>query len=145
MSEFAPRRDVTPSIDRTPNERQPHVDLAVVDRVREVCLALPGTSERTAWGDPSFRVNGRMYAIMKFGRGTALWCAAPEGAQTSLVEGQPSRFYRPSNHPLHEGWLGLRLEPSGGIDWDEVQFLLAQAHEVVSGRSGPARQRKEPR
>jgi hypothetical protein len=122
---------VTSAIERTPNEQQAHVDLAVVDRVRGICLGLPGTSEKTAWGDPSFRANGRMYAILKFGKGTALWCTAPEGAQEALIESDPERFYRPSNHPLHHGWIGLRLEPSARIDWDEVAFLLAQAHEVA--------------
>jgi predicted DNA-binding protein (MmcQ/YjbR family) len=132
---------VTSAIARTPNEQQAHVDLAVVDRVRDICLGLPGTSEKPAWGDPSFRANGRMYAILKFGKGTALWCTAPDGAQEALIQSNPARFYKPSNHPLHNGWIGLRLEPSASIDWDEVAFLLAQAHEVVCARTTSGRRK----
>lgn len=129
---------------RTTNEWQPHVDLAVVDRVRRLCLALPGSSEKEAWGDPSFRARNRMYAILKFGKGTALWCAAPDGAQAALIESDCARFFKPSNHPLHEGWIGMRLEPSATIDWDEIAFLLAQAHEVACARSAPGRRKERP-
>ncbi|MEX1103427.1 MAG: MmcQ/YjbR family DNA-binding protein [Dehalococcoidia bacterium] len=118
---------------RTPNEQQPHVHVPAVDRVRKLCLSLPGSSEKEAWGDPSFRANGRMYAIMKFGRGMRLWCAAPAGAQQVLVESDPARFFKPSNHPLHSGWIGITLDLTP-IDWDAVGFLLAQAHEVVVAR-----------
>jgi predicted DNA-binding protein (MmcQ/YjbR family) len=120
---------------RAANEQRPHVDLAVVDRVRAISMSLPGTSEKEAWGDPSFRAHGRMYAIIKFGRGTALWLAAPPGAQEALTASNPARFFRPSNHPLHDGWIGIDLQDSPRIDWDEVAFLLAQAHGTVQSRA----------
>ncbi len=125
----------------TPNEQQPHVNPAVVARVRTFCLALPGTAEKEAWGDPSFRAHGRMYAILKFGRGTDLWMTAPTGAQEALVQSDPSRFFRPSNHPLHEGWIGVRLGSPAPVDWDEVEFLLAQAHDTLRTRAGEKRGR----
>jgi hypothetical protein len=99
-------------------------------------MSLPGTSEKQAWGDPSFRAGGRMYAILKFGGGrTDLWMAAPAGAQEALTGNNPSRFFKPSNHPLHDGWIGLHLRAPAAIDWDEVEFLLAQAHVVAGGRA----------
>ncbi|MGH2608312.1 MAG: MmcQ/YjbR family DNA-binding protein, partial [Tepidiformaceae bacterium] len=110
-----------------------------VGRVRAFCMSLPGTAEKEAWGDPSFRANGRMYAILKFGRGTNLWLAAPPGAQESLTEDNPSRFFRPSNHPLHEGWVGVRLQAPAAIDWDEVEFLLTQAHGHIGARTATTR------
>jgi predicted DNA-binding protein (MmcQ/YjbR family) len=121
------------------NEQQPHVNPTIVARVRQLCMALPGTAEKEAWGDPSWRAHGRMYAILKFGRGTALWMAAPEGAQKSLIESNPSRFYKPSNHPLHDGWIGTYLDGRVAIDWDEVEFLLAQAHEAARAKASARR------
>jgi len=126
---------------RTANEQQPHVDLAVVDQVRAICMGLPGTAEKQAWGDPSFRAGGRMYAIMKFGRGTALWLAAPPGASEALISSDPRRFYRPSNHPLHAGWVGLHLEDAADIDWQEIEFLAAQAHATVAARASHPRRK----
>lgn len=126
---------------RSANEQQPHVDLAVVDQVRAICMALPGTTEKQAWGDPSFRAHGRMYAILKFGRGTALWLAAPPGASGALVSAEPERFYRPSKHPLHDGWVVLHLEDSTAINWQEIEFLAAQAHATVAERPSQPRRK----
>ena len=117
----------------TVNEQQSHVDPVAVGRVRSYCISLPGTTEKEAWGDPSFRVNGRMYAIMKFGRGTKLWAAGPPGAQETLLDSDPGRFFKPSNHPLHDGWVGMHLDDNP-VDWETVEFLLTQAHAEVAGR-----------
>jgi predicted DNA-binding protein (MmcQ/YjbR family) len=129
--------------ERSSNEQLPHVDRSVVDRVRAICLELPGTTEKEAWGDPSFRAGGRMYAIMKFGRGTALWLAAPDGAQATLCAARPQTFFRPSNHPLHEGWIGIRMQDPRAIDWEEIEFLIAQAYDEVGARPAARRRPKE--
>jgi hypothetical protein len=123
------------------DEQQAHVDPAVVARVRRFCMALPGTTEKEAWGDPSWWTHGRMYAILKFGRGTNLWMAAPDGAQESLVTNDSSRFFRPSNHPLHDGWVGIHLGAPAVVDWGEIEFLLAQAHDVTRVRAAAKRRR----
>lgn len=46
-----------------------------VERLRRICLALPGASEKQAWGDPTFRVRDRIFAMVKSGDGRcSLWC-----------------------------------------------------------------------
>jgi hypothetical protein len=34
-----------------------------IDRVRRICLALPGATEKLAWGEPTFRA-GKIFALM---------------------------------------------------------------------------------
>ena len=34
---------------------------APIDYLREICLALPEATEKEAWGDPTFRVQGKMF------------------------------------------------------------------------------------
>src|SRR5262249_14129904 len=33
-----------------------------IDRLRAICLALPETTEKVAWGEPTFRVRGKLFA-----------------------------------------------------------------------------------
>jgi hypothetical protein len=83
-------------------------------RLREICLALPETSERLSHGEPTFFVRGKRAFVMladnHHGDGRfAIWCAAPTGMQATLVEADPERFFVPP-YVGHRGWLGFRLD-----------------------------------
>ena len=42
-----------------------------------LCLALPEAHEKEAWGDPTFRVKDKIFAMHKIGDGRqSLWCKA---------------------------------------------------------------------
>ncbi len=60
--------------------RRPVTRPDALARVREICLALPETTEKEAWGGPTFRVKTRMFAMFMddhHGDGrVALWCNA---------------------------------------------------------------------
>jgi hypothetical protein len=81
-----------------------------------LCAALPATSEKTAWGAPTFRVGsgraGRMFAMFAdnhHGDGrVALWCHAPRGKQEVLTSAQPERFFKPP-YVGPSGWIGVVL------------------------------------
>jgi hypothetical protein len=94
-------------------------------RLRKICLALPETSEKEAWGTPTFRVRGKMFAMFAddhHGDGrVAVWCKAPLGAQEALVEADPDRFFRPP-YVGPSGWVGVRLDR--GVAWDEIADIL---------------------
>ena len=40
-----------------------------IDRLRAICLALPEAVEKEAWGDPTFRVRDKIFAMEKRGDG----------------------------------------------------------------------------
>src|SRR5512133_3375720 len=85
---------------------------APLDRVRELCLSLPETSERLSHGQPSFFIREKktfvMYLDDHHGDGRrALWLAAPEGMQQALVEAAPEHYFRPPS-VAHRGWRGVR-------------------------------------
>ena len=98
-------------------------------RVREVCLALPETSERASHGAPSFFVRRRMFATFHdnhHGDGRlGIWCAAPPGAQEALVAAAPEVYYVPA-YVGHLGWVGVRLDRD--LDWDEVAGAIEDAY-----------------
>ena len=86
----------------------------VLGRLREICLALPETSERLSHGAPSFFIRGKTCFLMLLddhhGDGRfAIWCAAPAGDQQLLVDADAEKFFVPP-YVGHRGWLGVRLD-----------------------------------
>jgi hypothetical protein len=106
----------------------------VLRRLRELCLALPETSERLSHGAPTFFVRGKRAFLMVLtdhhGDGRfAIWCAAPAGVQAMLVEADPERFFVPP-YVGHRGWLGVRLDR--GRDWNELAGIAEDAYAEVA-------------
>lgn len=108
-------------------------DLDIIERLRAMCLALPGASEKLSHGEPAFFAGGRQFANLdSFHHGAehlSVWLAAPPGAQEVLIGARPERFFRPP-YRGHEGWVGVILDTDP--DWDEVAMLLAEAAAMVS-------------
>ena len=114
-----------------PAERE---QATVLAKLREICLALPETSERLSHGAPTFFVREKRAFLMVLtnhhGDGRfAIWCAAPDGMQKMLVEGDPERFFVPP-YVGHRGWLGVRLDR--GIHWDELAGIAEDAYADVA-------------
>jgi hypothetical protein len=107
---------------------------AVLARIRAICVALPETSERLSHGAPTFFVREKRAFVMVMtnhhGDGRfALWCAAPDGMQKTLVEADPERFFVPP-YVGHRGWLGVRLDR--GLHWDELTGIAEDAYAEVA-------------
>jgi hypothetical protein len=114
-----------------PAERE---QATVLAKLREICLALPETSERLSHGAPSFFVREKRAFLMVLtnhhGDGRfAIWCAAPDGMQKMLVEADPERFFVPP-YVGHRGWLGVRLDR--GLDWNELAGIAEDAYVEVA-------------
>lgn len=100
-----------------------------LERLRAICLALPEAIEKEAWGDPTFRVRDKIFAMPKVGDGrVSLWCKAPTGMQEMLVDAAPERFFVPP-YVGHNGWVGVRLDIE--IDWDEVADLVEASYRMT--------------
>jgi hypothetical protein len=105
-----------------------------IDRLREICLALPEATEKVAWGEPTFRVGGRMFVMSSNnhhndGR-VAAWCNAAPGTQDLLARSDPERFFAPP-YMGPRGWVGVRLE-DGRVDWAQVAEIVDEAYRVVA-------------
>jgi hypothetical protein len=107
-----------------------------LERIRELSLALPETSERLSHGAPTFFVRDKRAFVMvvtdHHGDGRfALWRAAPDGVQAMLADADPDRFFVPP-YVGHRGWLGVRLDR--GLHWDEIEGILEDAYAEVAPR-----------
>jgi hypothetical protein len=105
----------------------------LVERVREICLALPGTTEKISHGAPSFFAGKQYAAVRPDGHHDRtdphLVCAAPAGAQEELIEDDPERCFRPP-YVGGRGWIGVLL--TGDVDWHEITEILTEAHGTVT-------------
>ena len=99
-------------------------------RLRSICLALPEATEKEAWGDPTFRVRDRIFAMEKRGDGrVSVWCKAAPGSQAVLVGADPALFFVPP-YVGSKGWVGMRLDASP--DWDEVAIIVRRSYRLIA-------------
>jgi len=105
---------------------------APIDHLREICLALPEVSEKEAWGDPTFRVNNKMFIKFshanKEGR-TTMWCNAGPGAQDVLLGSLDESFFKPP-YVGDRGWIGMYLD--GNANWGHVAAIVEDAYRTTA-------------
>jgi hypothetical protein len=104
-------------------------------RLRALCMAHPGVTERMSHGEPGWFIGTRKafvtYAARHHDDRVAFWCAAPPGAQETLVEAEPERFFVPPDVG-HPGWLGVWVDVP--VSWDEISRIVGDAYRTVAGR-----------
>lgn len=103
-----------------------------LEKLREICFAFPGVTERLSHGEPTFFAGKKtfvMYADRHHDNRVAFWCAAPEGAQELLMGLKPGQIFRPPYVGV-KGWLGVYLDVP--LDWDEIADLVRDAYKKVA-------------
>ena len=99
----------------------------------KICLALPEATEKEAWGDPTWRVGNRIFAMQKGnyeGGRPSVWFKAPAGGQSVLVGSASERFFVPP-YVGHKGWVGLWLD-GRSLDWEELADLLEESYRLIA-------------
>jgi hypothetical protein len=113
----------------------PDADLA---RLRDLCLALPGTAEKVSHGAPVFFIEkGRTFAWFihdHHGAGVTAVAVKVSGLEEHqmLLESEPDLYYRPAYFTADK-WVGIRLDVPA-TDWDHVADRVAQSWEMVAPR-----------
>ena len=104
-------------------------------RLRKVCLALPEAHEVEAWGEPTFRVRNKLFAMYAAphnhhgGGRPAVWCKAAPGNQALMVRAEPERYFVPP-YVGPSGWVGVWLDRNP--DWSEVKALMTDSYRLVA-------------
>ena len=112
----APRKRAAP---RTP-----------LERLRGLALALPEAHEVEAWGEPTFRVRNKVFAMYAspdthHGRGRpGVWCKTTFTNQDLLLRADPERYYFPP-YAGKAGWVGVYLDRKP--DWADLAALWRKA------------------
>ncbi len=104
-------------------------------RLRDLCLAHPDTTEKVAWGDPTFRVRDRIFVMQKgnyTGGRPSIWLKVREGGQSLLVASKPELCFVPP-YVGHKGWVGVYLD-GRSVPWSFVAELIAESYALVAPR-----------
>jgi hypothetical protein len=101
-----------------------------IERARRACLSLPEATEQEAWGEPTWRVKKKVFAMFASAKNhhgaghDSLWCAAPVGVMEIMVRSDPEKFFRPP-YVGTKGWVGIRLD---AVDDAELRSLVVQSY-----------------
>jgi hypothetical protein len=104
-----------------------------VDRLREVCLSLPEVVEVEAWGEPTFRVRNKIFAMhatasTHHGNGReAVWIAAHSTTQDLVLRAKPDLYFSPP-YVGPSGWIGAWLDRRPA--WSEIVDFLRDAYRM---------------
>jgi predicted DNA-binding protein (MmcQ/YjbR family) len=121
--------------------------MAVVNplrRIRKLCLSLPGAHEVEAWGEPTFRVKNKIFAMYAaadnhHGKGRpAIWVKAAPGNQELMIAARPERYFIPP-YVGPSGWIGMWLDKRP--NWKDAEELLADAHVLLVRKSEDGRRK----
>jgi hypothetical protein len=85
-------------------------------RVRRICSALPGVTEKLSHGEPTFFVRKKVFAMFANNHHhdghVAVWIPAPPGLQEALIGTAPDTYFRPPYVGV-KGWVGIDLDRIG--------------------------------
>jgi hypothetical protein len=102
-----------------------------IERVRRICLALPGATEKLSHGEPTFFVK-KVFAMCSNNHHNdghiAVVIPAAIGIQEMLIERSPEKFYRPP-YVGSSGWVGIDLPRIGD---NELAFHIHEAWRLIA-------------
>ena len=100
----------------------------MVERLRKICLALPGATETVTFGHPTFQVAGKTFCVLDVYKGeTAI--AINVGRTIQGVFLNDPRFYMTPYTGKH-GWVSLRTDSK--LNWNEIAELAKGSYQIVS-------------
>ena len=129
-AQIPPRRGPAPKKD----------DGTQLNRVRQICASIPGATEKTSHGEPTFFTPKRVFAMLAnnhHGDGhVAVWAPAAPGVQEALIEEAPDVYFRPP-YVGGGGWVGVELSKVGD---EQLGALIREAFRLMTAKAiRPAR------
>ena len=94
---------------------------------RELALSLPEATEKEAWGQPTFRVRNKMFA-MAASDGSSATVKSTLDEQRALTQMEPDTFSVPAYVGKH-GWIAIVL---GRVDPEELRELVIEAWRMTA-------------
>ena len=94
---------------------------------RTIALSLPEAEERETWGEATFRVRDKIFAMMGTD-GKRASIKTPKEEQAALLASDPDAFFYPGYVGVH-GWTGVVVRSA---DAQEIRELLTDAWRMTA-------------
>jgi len=114
----------------------------ILERMRKICGALPGAVETVTFGHPTFRVAGKMFAVLEEYKGELGICVKVEKELQGIFL-DDSRFFRTPYVGKH-GWVTLKVY-AARLNWTEIKALLRGSYRLVSAKNPKSNEPKRRR
>lgn len=104
-------------------------------RLRKLCLVLPEAHEVEAWGEPTFRVRNKIFAMHAsannhHGAGRpAVWLKSMPDVQAQVLRADPNCFFKPPYVGVN-GWIGIWLDDV--IAWEDLNEFIEEAYRLIA-------------
>jgi len=119
-----------------------------LERVRRLCLSIPGTMEKISHGEPTFFTPLRVFAMFANNHHddghVAVWLPVGSGVQEALIEEAPQIYFRPP-YVGPAGWIGVETSE---VDDDQLGSLIREAFTLMVAKdraAGSAKRSKRRR
>jgi hypothetical protein len=103
-----------------------------LERVRQFCLALPGTSEKISHGEPTFFVGKKVFVMFANNHHNdghiAVWLPIQSGFQETLINAEPEKFFKPPFVGIR-GWVGIELNR---VSDEELAMYVQEAWHLIA-------------
>jgi len=103
-----------------------------IERVRRICLGLPGAWEKISHGEPTWFVGKKVFAMFSNNHHNdghvAVTVPAEIGIQEMLIKKSRKKFYRPPYVGVR-GWVGIELAE---VTDKELSLHLKQAWQLIA-------------
>lgn len=116
-----------------------------LDQLRSICLGFPEAHEVEAWGEPTFRVKNKLFAMYAssgthHGAGRpSVWVKSTSVNQDLLVRWQPARYFVPP-YVGPSGWVGVYLDKRPS--WKTIADILQDAYLLIAPKKLRAKTRQ---
>ncbi|MEU6210325.1 MmcQ/YjbR family DNA-binding protein [Streptomyces sp. NPDC047023] len=92
--------------------------------VRRIALSLPDSSEKPAWGMPTFRVGGKIFAALA-DDDASIGVKCPKEERAELIAAEPGKFFLRPGHDDNYAWIRVRL--AALRDTGELRAILTDS------------------
>jgi predicted DNA-binding protein (MmcQ/YjbR family) len=100
-----------------------------LQKLRNICLALPGAEETTNHGHPTFKVKGKVYAVFHGPEGEPA-IAVKVGKEAQALFLKDARYFRTPYIGQH-GYVSLHA--AGNLDWEEIAEMIQGSYDLTIG------------
>jgi len=105
-----------------------------IERVRRICLSLPGTWEKFSHGEPTWFAGKKVFAMFSNNHHSdghvAVMVPAAIGIQEMLIKKSPKKFYRPPYVGVR-GWIGIEVDR---VSEKELSLHIKEAWHLIAPR-----------
>ncbi len=105
--------------------------MADAEDVRTIALSLPEAAEKLAWGAPTFRVRGKIFAALS-DDDASMGVKCPITDRDELIAAEPEKFFMRRGHDDNYAWLRVRL--AAVEDLDELRAIITDSWRQAAPR-----------